>query len=76
VRRPRRWEDNIKMDLRETGRWGSMRRTGFSWLRIGPVAGFREHGNEPSCSIKKSRLLIDKLRDYQLYKEYPPPWSE
>jgi hypothetical protein len=27
----RRWEDNIKMDLR---RWGSMGRTGFSWLRI------------------------------------------
>jgi len=31
--RPRhRWEDNIKMDLREMG---SMRRTGFGWLRIG-----------------------------------------
>jgi len=26
----RRWEDNIKMDLRE-----SMGRTGFGWLRIG-----------------------------------------
>jgi hypothetical protein len=28
----RRWEDNIKMDLRETGIDG---RTGFGWLRIG-----------------------------------------
>jgi hypothetical protein len=27
----RRWEDNIKLDLRE----GSMGQTGFSWLRIG-----------------------------------------
>jgi hypothetical protein len=30
--RPRcRWEDNIKLDLRE---WRSMRRTGFGWLSI------------------------------------------
>jgi hypothetical protein len=28
----RRWEDKIKMDLREIGING---RTGFSWLRIG-----------------------------------------
>jgi hypothetical protein len=36
--RPRcRWEDGIRMDLREIGRrvW-----SGFSWLRIGMVAGF------------------------------------
>jgi hypothetical protein len=32
----RRWEDNIKMDLREKG---SMGRTGFSWLRIGSSGG-------------------------------------
>jgi hypothetical protein len=32
-RRPsRRWEDNIKMDLREVG-WGAW--TGSMWLRIG-----------------------------------------
>jgi hypothetical protein len=31
----RRWEDNIKMDLRET----SMGRTGFGWLRIGSNGG-------------------------------------
>jgi hypothetical protein len=28
----RRWEDNIKMDLREVG-WGAW--TGLIWLRIG-----------------------------------------
>jgi hypothetical protein len=32
----RRWEDNIKLDLRERGVDG---RTGFSWLRIGSSAG-------------------------------------
>jgi hypothetical protein len=36
--RPRsRWEDNIKMDLREIGIDG---RTGFAWLRIGSGSGF------------------------------------
>jgi hypothetical protein len=25
---------------------------------------------------KESRLLFDKLNDYQLFKEYPAPWSE
>jgi hypothetical protein len=34
--RPRRkWEDNIKMDLR----YGSMGQTGFGWLRIGSSGG-------------------------------------
>jgi hypothetical protein len=32
----RRWEDNIKMDLREVG-WGA--RTGSIWLRIGTGGG-------------------------------------
>jgi len=32
----RRWEDNIKMDLREIG---SMGRTVFGWLRIGSSDG-------------------------------------
>jgi hypothetical protein len=36
VRPRRRWEDGIKMDLRETG-WGVW--SGFSWLRIGTVGG-------------------------------------
>jgi len=37
-------EDNIRMDVRETG-W-----KGVNWK--GPVVGSCEHGNEPSCSIK------------------------
>jgi hypothetical protein len=32
----RRWEDGIKMDLREIG-WGVG--SGFTWLRIGTVGG-------------------------------------
>jgi hypothetical protein len=32
----RRWEDNIKMDLREVG-WGAW--TGSVWLRIGTGGG-------------------------------------
>jgi hypothetical protein len=32
----RRWEDRIKMDLREIG-WGVW--SGFTWLRIGIVGG-------------------------------------
>jgi hypothetical protein len=35
-RRRRRWEDNIKMDLREIGIY---RRTGFGWPRIGSSGG-------------------------------------
>jgi hypothetical protein len=37
LERPRRrWEDGIKIDLREIG-WGAW--IGFSWLRIGTVGG-------------------------------------
>jgi hypothetical protein len=37
LERPRRrWEDNIKMDLREVG-WGAQ--TGLMWLRIGTGGG-------------------------------------
>jgi hypothetical protein len=35
-----------------------MGRTGFSWLRIGPMAGFCEHGNEPSGSIRKQDIFL------------------
>jgi hypothetical protein len=36
-----------------------MGRTGFGWLRIGPSgAGFCEHGNEPSGSIKKAGYFL------------------
>jgi hypothetical protein len=47
-----RWEDNIKMDLREIG---------FGLDSTGPgsglVAGSCEHGNEPSGSIKAGNFL-------------------
>jgi hypothetical protein len=33
-------------------KWGVNMWTGCIWLRIGPVAGSCEHGNDPSCSIK------------------------
>jgi hypothetical protein len=48
-KRPRRrWEDGIKLDLRETGwGWGW---SGFTWLRIGILAGCCECGDEPSGS--------------------------
>jgi hypothetical protein len=38
VRPMGRWEDNIKMDLKETR--GAMVWTGFVWLRTGQVASF------------------------------------
>jgi hypothetical protein len=50
----RRWEDNIKMDLREIGI------DGMKWIQLAqksPTASFCEHGNEPSGSIKKQALL-------------------
>jgi len=40
----RRWEDNIKMELREIGIDGAK------------VAGFCEHGNEPSVFIRKQDI--------------------
>jgi hypothetical protein len=33
----------------------------------GPMAGFCEHGNGPSGSIRKDNFF-DKLSDYQLFK--------
>jgi hypothetical protein len=32
------------------------------------MAGFCEHGNEPSGSIKKVGYIFDKLSGYQLFK--------
>jgi hypothetical protein len=48
-RSTRRWEDNIKMDLRDIG-W-----RGMDWIDL--VQGFCEHGNEPSGSIKCWEIL-------------------
>jgi hypothetical protein len=41
----RRWEDNIKLDLRKIG-------------IVGPVAGFCEYGDEPSGSARKAGCFL------------------
>jgi len=46
---------------------------GFTWLRIGPVAGSCEHGNE-TLGSKKGEFR-DYLSDYQLVKEDSAPLS-
>jgi hypothetical protein len=65
------WEDNIKMDHREIEGvvW-----TGLIWLKIGPVEGCWEHGNEPSGSIKLWKIL-GWLSDWWLLKKGSAPWS-
>jgi hypothetical protein len=51
LERPRRrWEFNIKMDLKEVG-------LDSSGSVQGPVAGFCEHDNEPSGSMKGGGFL-------------------
>jgi hypothetical protein len=53
VGRPRhRWVDNIKMDVRD-----GMVCTGLMWLKIAPMEGSCEHGNETSGSIKCWEVL-------------------
>jgi hypothetical protein len=42
--------------------------TGSIWLRIGPVEGSCEHGNEPSGSIKCWEVL-ERLYNWQLLKK-------
>jgi hypothetical protein len=51
----RRWEDNIKMDLREVG-WGG-RLLDRSGSGQGQVAGSCVYGDEPSDSIKCGEFL-------------------
>jgi hypothetical protein len=51
-----RWEDNIKMDLREVGiNGGELDLADSVW---NPVASFCEHGNEPLGSIKKAGYCL------------------
>ena len=53
-----RWDDNIKMDLRELG-WGhGLNRCGSG---LGQMAGCCEYGNESSGSMKCGEFL-DELR--------------
>jgi hypothetical protein len=49
-----RWDDNIKIDLREI-RLNMC--TGFSWLRMGVHGSFCELSNESSGSIKSRNFL-------------------
>jgi hypothetical protein len=49
--RPRRWDDNIKVDLQEMG-CGCM-----DWIELIEVAGTCECGNEPLGSIKCGEFL-------------------
>jgi hypothetical protein len=47
----RRWEYNIRMNLRKMG-WEDV-----EWLHLGLVAGSFEKSNEPSGSIKGGEFL-------------------
>jgi hypothetical protein len=52
LERPRhKWEDNIKLDLREIGIDGS------NWIQLAQDR-VQEHGNEPSGSIKKAGYFL------------------
>jgi hypothetical protein len=66
----RRWEDNIKMDLREIvidgEKWFDLAQDRVQWRAlVNTVMNLRVH--------KESRIFFDKLNDYQLSKEYSAP---
>jgi hypothetical protein len=46
----------------------------IGFIRNCAVAGFYEHGDDPSGSIKCGEFL-DYLSDYQLLNESSAPWS-
>jgi hypothetical protein len=61
------------MDLGEIGivvaNWIRLAQDRVQWRDfVSTVMSLRVH--------KESRILFDKLSDYQLFKEYPAPWSE
>jgi hypothetical protein len=47
--------------------------TGFIWLRIGPVEGSCEYGNEPSGSMKCWEIF-EWLHNWHLLKKDSVPW--
>jgi hypothetical protein len=59
-RHRRRWEDNIRMDVRETG-WEFGDR--FMWIRTELVADCSEHDNKLSGSTKGGKFL-EKMIDF------------
>jgi hypothetical protein len=58
----RRWEDNIKLDLRETGidgaNWIYLAQDRVRWRSLVNTFGFH----------KESRIFFDKLSENQLFK--------
>jgi hypothetical protein len=72
--RPRhRWEDNIKMDLREIGINGA----NWIWLAQNRVQWWAFVNMVMNLWVpSESRIFFDKLSDNQLFKLYPAPWSK
>jgi hypothetical protein len=71
--RPRhRWEDNIKMDLRETGI------DGMNWIQLAldRVQWKAFVSTVMNFWVPYRKAIFAKLSDYKLFKEYPAPWSE
>jgi hypothetical protein len=69
----RRWEDNIKMDLREIGIDGA------NWIRLGQHRVQWRACVDTVMNLRvpyEGRIFSDKLSDNQLFKKYPAPWSE
>jgi hypothetical protein len=69
----RRWEDNIKMDLRETEfdgtNWIRLAQDRVQWLTfVNTVMNLRFPYREQD--------IFDKLSNNQLFKEYPAPWRK
>jgi hypothetical protein len=68
-----RWENNMKMGLMEIGidmvNWIQLAQDRVQWWAF--VSKMMD-----LWVPYKSRLLFDKLSDYQLFKEYPAPWSK
>jgi hypothetical protein len=65
-----RWEDNIKMNLREIG----INRTYCIWLAEDRVQWWTFVNMVMTFGFHKEiRLLFDKLSNYRLFKECPVP---
>jgi hypothetical protein len=64
----RRWEDGVRMDLREIGLGGCGLNSTVSGQ--GPVAGCCECGDEPSgsCATELVKGLLDDSNNSHLYK--------
>jgi hypothetical protein len=63
----RRWEDGIRMDLREIGFWG----VDLTGSGQGPVAGCGECGDEPSgsCATELVSKYSTSTRERRNYSE-------